>query len=86
MAFRKDILDGFSGFSTGDGMVGREMKFGEDSELFLGLSRSGQKLYYDPELIVYHAVHSCHYSYRYIGLRAYASGISHYYMDKTVNI
>ena len=85
MAFRREVLAACKGFSTGYGMEGETMRFGEESELFMRLSLSGKKLYYDPQIIVRHAVNACHYSYRYIAARSYNSGITHHNMDREAN-
>lgn len=73
MAFTKDILGNYGGFSTQLGMVGGKMRFGEELDLFLRIA-DRQKLYwYDPNIIVYHFVPKRNISIIYQIKRAFLS-------------
>lgn len=82
MVIKREILVNYKGFSTAYGMEGEEMRFGEESELFMRLTLAGRKLYYVPDMIVHHAVNACHYTYRYIAKRSFNSGVTHFSMDR----
>lgn len=54
MAFRKDILEEFGGFSEEFGMIGQTTRMGEDSELFFRVYDRHPWFWYDPSILVYH--------------------------------
>jgi glucosyl-dolichyl phosphate glucuronosyltransferase len=81
MAFRRETLRHSGGFSTDYGMQGAKIRFGEDSELFVRMCIEKKLLYYDPKIIVYHAVLNRHYEYLYIFKRYYNIGISQHHID-----
>ena len=67
MAFQKNILELYGGFSSKYGMVGGELRMGEDTELFIRIHKSYPLFWYDPEITVEHYTPSRNmkFSYRY---------------------
>jgi len=86
MAFPKNILENYGGFSTTFlGMVGDKLgPLGEETEFFTRLSEKGNKNYYwyDPNIRVYHwtPIHKMNINYRF--LRAFISGKSQAIIDR----
>jgi hypothetical protein len=56
MAFPRTILEQFNGFDSGYGMVGRTLRLGEETELYLRLHTVSPWFWYDPQLTVRHYV------------------------------
>jgi glycosyltransferase involved in cell wall biosynthesis len=61
MIFRKQVLNDFGGFDIRLGMQGNRISVGEETSLFQKIVESARgldslALYYDPEMVVYHAV------------------------------
>lgn len=56
MFFRKDILIKYGGFSEKFGMIGNELKYGEETYLFDKITADNHQLYYDSRLLVLHLV------------------------------
>ena len=74
MAFPREVLTRYGGFSAGLGMQGHKIRLGEDSDLFSRIQEREPLFWYDPKLIVYHLVPQRNLSLRYRLKRAYASG------------
>ena len=56
MAFQKSILKSYGGFSTELGMVGEQLLFGEETEIFSRIYLENPLFWYDPSIRVYHWV------------------------------
>lgn len=56
MAFPKEILVGFGGFSAELGMMGGTMALGEETELFTRIYADHPHFWYDPAISVFHLV------------------------------
>lgn len=56
--FRRDLLVEMGGFDPQHGMVGEEVRMGEETRLILDIrdARPGELIYYDPRLHIYHLV------------------------------
>ena len=52
----KSLLKKHKGFSTTYGMRGKHLGYGEETDLQRRIRKSGQKVGYDPEMIIYHLV------------------------------
>ena len=52
----KDLLNKHKGFRTNYGMSGKHLGYGEETDLQLRIRKSGHKVAYDPEMIIYHLV------------------------------
>lgn len=76
MAFRKEILEKYGGFSVDFGMVGSRLRLGEDAELFSRIFENDPWFWYDPAIKVYHWVPSKKMRVRYILQRCFAAGES----------
>jgi glucosyl-dolichyl phosphate glucuronosyltransferase len=58
VAFRRELLFEFHGFSVNLGMVGNTVRVAEETDLFRRMYRRHIKLWYDPSIIVFHYVPS----------------------------
>jgi glycosyltransferase involved in cell wall biosynthesis len=76
MAFRKEILHKYNGFSTDFGMIGNRLRLGEDAELFSRIYENDPSFWYDPAIMVFHWVPSKKMRARYILQRCFAAGES----------
>lgn len=76
MAFLKELLQSCGGFTTGLGMSGAKVRFGEETELFSRLHKTGARLWYDPALVVRHFVPLQHMRLSYRVRRSYLSGVA----------
>lgn len=74
MAFPREVLEAYGGFSDHLGMRGDRIRLGEDTLLFSRLHADQPHFWYDPELIVYHLVTARNYSLGYRLRRAYEAG------------
>lgn len=68
MAFRRDILERYGGFSASLGMFGNKLRVGEDTEFFQRISERDGYFWYDPDVTVYHWTprRNCTFSYRFM--------------------
>jgi glycosyltransferase involved in cell wall biosynthesis len=82
MAFPKEVLIRYGGFSTSLGMQGRKIRLGEDSLLFSRIQDREPLLWYDPSLIVHHLVPQRNLGMKYRLTRAYAAGRSLAFMQR----
>lgn len=57
MVFQKEWLDQIGGFSLEIGRVGENQEYGEETELQQRAVTNGARLWYDPQLIIYHYTH-----------------------------
>ncbi len=76
MAFLKDVLAKFDGFSSDFGMVGDGIRLGEEADLFYRIYSEKPYLWYDPKIRVYHWVSLRNMSVRYRLWRSYKVGVS----------
>ena len=74
MAFRKDVLSEYNGFNARFGMVGNKMYLAEETELFYRISADSNRLWYDPEIMVYHLVPDANMKCAHRFLRGYRAG------------
>jgi glycosyltransferase involved in cell wall biosynthesis len=56
MAFLKDVLSKYNGFSSEFGMSGEVLRTGEETELFYRIYQKEPLFFYDPGIKVYHLV------------------------------
>lgn len=56
MIFRKSCLGKIGGFDTGIGMRGDRVSYGEETNLLLRMKQQGSVIYYDPSIVVQHAI------------------------------
>ena len=56
MAFKKDVLEEFNGFSEDFGMYGDSIYFGEELELLIRISKKYSNIWCDSNILVYHIV------------------------------
>ena len=74
MAFQRKYLEELDGFNTELGMIGNEIRMGEDSDFFFRLSKVYPFFWYDPSIIVHHYTPSEKFKINYIWQRGYSSG------------
>lgn len=74
MAFPKKILKKYNGFSANYGLIGNELRLGEDTELFKRIFQDEPYLWYDPRIKVYHWTPIHKLSLKYILFRSYKEG------------
>tara|TARA_B100000315_G_C14562353_1_gene581164 strand:- start:365 stop:1270 length:906 start_codon:yes stop_codon:yes gene_type:complete len=74
MAFDQHVLELMGGFSTQYGMIGDELRLGEETELFMRLYKKHPKFWYDPQIIIYDYIPSPNMKLRYLLMRSYKSG------------
>lgn len=83
MAFRKQMLEEYKGFSESYGMVGGKMRMGEDTEFFFRIHKKHKNFFYDPDLVVYHWTPEKNLKASNIVRRAYNSGIYKGLIDRS---
>ncbi|PLX78352.1 MAG: hypothetical protein C0616_14770 [Desulfuromonas sp.] len=76
MAFPREILDRFGGFSTELGMVGGRLRLGEERELFYRIHPELPLFWYDPEIRVKHWAPVRNMRINYLLLRSFRAGQS----------
>ncbi len=76
MAFRGDVLRSFGGFDPRVGQMGKESIYNDEVELITRMRQKGKKIYYDPELIVFHHVPATRVSKSYFIQRRKIDGRS----------
>ena len=52
----KNLLEKHKGFHTTFGMLGKQLGYGEETDLQSRIRKAGKKIAYDPEMIIYHLV------------------------------
>ena len=52
----KNLLEKHKGFHTTYGMLGKQLGYGEETDLQNRIRKAGKKIAYDPEMIIYHLV------------------------------
>ena len=52
----KNLLEKHKGFHTTYGMLGKQLGYGEETDLQRRIRKAGKKVAYDPEMIIYHLV------------------------------
>ena len=82
MAFRRDVLSEYNGFNPSFGMIGNKMRFAEETELFYRLSADSHRLWYDPEILVYHLVTDADMKCAYRFLRGYRAGTAMIHLEQ----
>ena len=50
----KNLLEKHKGFHTTFGMLGKQLGYGEETDLQRRIRKAGKKVAYDPEMIIYH--------------------------------
>jgi glycosyltransferase involved in cell wall biosynthesis len=73
MAFKKSILESYKGFSSEYGMVGSQMRLGDETALFYRIYQNHPLFWYDPDIKVEHWVPSRNMTISYL-LRRYFHG------------
>ena len=56
LIIRKTALESIGGFDPERGMIANKIAYGAETHVQKKLREKGIKIYYDPELIIYHAV------------------------------
>jgi len=74
MAFKREDLIRLGGFSSNFGMIGKKIRMGEESELFMRLYKDSPWFWYDPEIKVEHWVSKRNMQISYRFWRAFRSG------------
>ena len=82
MAFRRDVLSEYNGFNARFGMVGNKMYFAEETELFYRISADSNRLWYDPEILVYHLVTDANMKCAHRFLRGYRAGTAMIHLEQ----
>jgi len=77
MAFSRDVLLDFGGFSGKLGMSGQSMRFGEETLLFRKIFRDRPYFWYDPQILVHHRVPAGNLRLGYRVKRSFYSGRSY---------
>ncbi len=81
MAFPRDLLLSFKGFSLDFGMLGEHLRMGEETELFRRLWDRHPLFWYDPSIYVWHFVPENKLSINYRVKRSFSCGQSAALMD-----
>jgi glycosyltransferase involved in cell wall biosynthesis len=78
MSFRKDVFDRAGLFDVKLGRVGKKLVTAEETEFSIRVLNSfpGSKIFYDPEVVVYHKVHEYRERIGYMMKRGYFEGRS----------
>jgi len=74
MAFDRYAFELIGGFSTEYGMIGNELRLGEETEFFMRLYKTHPRFWYDPQLIIYDFIPPKNMEIRYLLRRSYKSG------------
>lgn len=74
MAIKKSALKKFGGFPTNLGMSGNQIAYGEETLLQIRMRKSGMKIGYDPNWMMYHLVNRYKLSLRWFIKSGFASG------------
>ena len=82
MAFPREVLARYGGFSANLGMQGRKIRLGEESHLFNRIQEKEPYFWYDPQLIVHHLVPRRNLTVSYRLFRAFAAGRSLAYIRR----
>ena len=72
MMFKKKVLEDIGGFDITLGMIGNQMRYGEEIELQNRLRKAGHSIAYAPALVVYHSIRDEKKSIRWILSSEYA--------------
>ena len=72
--FKKKVLEFLGGFSTGLGMRGKKISYGEETNLQIKMRKIGFKIGFDPDLVVEHLVDNYKYDIFWFLKSAYAIG------------
>lgn len=81
VAYPREILEAFDGFSTSLGRKGNSLISGEEMLLRNYLSRHNLPTYYDPRICVQHHIQTERLSYRWFYRRYFDGGITDVYID-----
>jgi len=81
MAFPRDLLLSFGGFSLDFGMLGDHLRMGEETELFRRLWDRHPLFWYDPDIYVWHFVPENKLSINYRVKRSFSCGQAAALMD-----
>lgn len=74
MAFRKNILEEYGGFSSEYGPLGHTLRMGDETELFFRVYEMHPWFWYDPAILVYHWTPSRIMKVSYRFRRAFSEG------------
>lgn len=74
MAIKKSTLKKFGGFPTNLGMSGNQIAYGEETLLQIRMRKSGMKIGYDPNWVIFHLVNRYKLSLRWFIKSGFASG------------
>lgn len=61
IAFKKEVLENLNGFSSDFDMKNGFLMMGEDTDICQRAKNAGFKLYYNPEIVIYHRMNSSNY-------------------------
>lgn len=76
MAFRRDLLIQAGLFNTNLGICKNRWIGGEDSDMFLKIKTGGNKVIYDPGVLVYHKIAAKRIKLKSVIVRAFNGGLS----------
>lgn len=76
MAFTRNILENYKGFSPRYGMSGKRLRVGEETELFSRIHGDNPLFWYDPQIKVFHWVPKKNMSISYRFWRSFVGGKS----------
>lgn len=74
MVFRRELLQEIGGFSSGLGMSGGKLSYGEETRLQIELKRKGHEIYYVPSIRVKHLLATEKMSFRWLMKSVYSVG------------
>jgi len=90
MAFSREVLNEDIHFDVNIGRIGKKLLVGEDTKLLKQLLKSGKKIIYQPNAIIYHILEKPRYTKKYWRKEAFGRGqsiiISSHYSEKTLQI
>jgi len=74
MAFKREILEEYNGFSSNYGVVGNIFRSGDETELFSRIYKQESRFWYDPRIIIFHWTPKYKFKISYRFIRAFRSG------------
>ncbi len=85
MSFRRDTIECLGGFKTTFGRVGKNLISNEDKEFGYRLFLAGAKVWYVPDVVIWHKAHPERVTQQWILRRAYSQGISDAIFQQSVS-
>ena len=76
MAFNRELFNIYGSFDTDLGRIGKELRGGEETELFRRIRSLGERVFYAPKAIVYHHIGADKLTEEYVDKLSYGVGCS----------